>query len=146
MTKLLLIFVVICALTFSASSEKSAISVAYDMYANCLNRLSFSCVKPKALSWLSNVYDSDVIKITDDLLIVKTGNNQERSSHDTEYAIVHSVQNFLDTHSLKIRVPEELKRETNRIFFARSLVENAEDIDIPLAEKSSSEEGMNVQL
>lgn len=146
MTKLLLSFVVISALTFSVNSEKSAISVAQDMYTDCLERLSFSCVKPKALSWLSNVYDSDVIKITDNLLIVKTENNQERSMHDTKFAIVHAVENFLETHSLKILVPEELKQEANQVYFARSLIGNAEDIDVPLAEKSSVGEGMGKNL
>lgn len=54
-----------------AVADPSALDVLQDIYRGCLQQFSVSCVKPKALGWMSMVADKDVIKVTDDLMIVK---------------------------------------------------------------------------
>lgn len=64
---------VIVSLAFVAviSASPSAVNVVHDMYKSCLQDFSVSCVKPKALSWISHVSNDQIIKITEDLMIVK---------------------------------------------------------------------------
>lgn len=54
-----------------AAADPSALDVLQDMYSACLSQFSVSCVRPKALAWMSMVADRNVIKVTDDLMIVK---------------------------------------------------------------------------
>lgn len=54
-----------------AAADPTALDVLHDMYRGCLQQFSVSCVRPKALAWMSMVADRDVIKVTDDLMIVK---------------------------------------------------------------------------
>lgn len=54
-----------------AAADPSALDVLQDVYRACLSQFSVSCVRPKALAWMSMVADRDVIKVTDDLMIVK---------------------------------------------------------------------------
>lgn len=54
-----------------AAADPSALDVLQDMYRGCLQQFSVSCVRPKALAWMSMVADRNVIKVTDDLMIVK---------------------------------------------------------------------------
>lgn len=55
------------------SANPSAQDVLVDMYHGCLKDFSTSCVKPRALEWISLVSQDDVIRITEDLEIVKDG-------------------------------------------------------------------------
>lgn len=66
--------IVSLALIATVSASPSAIDVVHDMYKTCLQDFSVSCVKPKALSWLSHVTSDPIIKITEDLMIVKKDN------------------------------------------------------------------------
>lgn len=54
-----------------AVADPSALDVLQDMYRGCLQQFSVSCVRPKALAWMTMVADRNVIKVTDDLMIVK---------------------------------------------------------------------------
>lgn len=67
---------VIVSLAFVAyvSASPSAVDVVHDVYKTCLQDFSVSCVKPKALSWLSHVSNDPIIRITEDLMIVKKDN------------------------------------------------------------------------
>lgn len=69
--RLLAITIFILGVSY-AQQQPSAVEVLQDMYGTCLKEFSLGCIKPKALSWISNVVDQPVIKITDDLEIVKT--------------------------------------------------------------------------
>lgn len=69
------IFVIVAAA--SAHRDESAVETLQDIYYSCLKDLSISCVKPKALQWISDVSNNEQIKITEDLLIVKKDNPGE---------------------------------------------------------------------
>lgn len=62
---------ILAAIISSAYAEFSAVNVVQDIYHSCVSSFSVSCVKPKALQWLSSVSNNDKIKITEDLFIVK---------------------------------------------------------------------------
>lgn len=64
-------FFVLCLAVGVVSANPSAQQVLVDVYHGCLKDFSVSCVKPKALSWISQVANDDVIQITEDLSIVK---------------------------------------------------------------------------
>lgn len=61
-----------------ALAQQSAIDLAQDIYRTCLKEFSIGCVKPKALTWMTNVVSDPVIRITDDLVIVKKDNPRDR--------------------------------------------------------------------
>lgn len=69
--KQLLFFAAFLGLTFAIPS---AVDILKDMYRSCLQELSVSCVKPKALAWMSAVSNDPVVRITEDLHIVKKNN------------------------------------------------------------------------
>lgn len=62
-----------CALAQQQSEQISAADLVSDVYHNCLKYYKVSCVKSKALAWLTSVQGSNVIRITDELAIRKTG-------------------------------------------------------------------------
>lgn len=70
-------FVYAAALGAVASASPSAVDLAQDIYRTCLQDLSVSCVKPKAIQWMSDVSHSEEIKITEDLSIVRKDNVAE---------------------------------------------------------------------
>lgn len=61
----------LCLVLGVVSANPSAQDVLVDMYQSCLQDFSVSCVKPKALQWISQVSQDDVIQITEDLCVVK---------------------------------------------------------------------------
>lgn len=71
-----------CLLFFAianvALSDPSAVDVMQDIYKSCLRDFSVSCVQPKALWWINHVADKRSIKLTDDLVLVKNGNEHEQ--------------------------------------------------------------------
>lgn len=82
-SKLVFVF----ALVAAASAGPSAVDVVHDMYRSCLQDFSVSCVKPKALGWLNYVSNEPVIKITEDLLVVK----KDAAPQDTEVNIKNTI-------------------------------------------------------
>ena len=63
--------VLVLTLAALARADPSASDVLRDIYHSCLKDFSVSCVKPKALSWMSYVSDKPQIHITEDLVLVK---------------------------------------------------------------------------
>lgn len=135
----------ICVLAIASCcyAQKSATEVLSDMYDNCLSKLSYSCVKPRALQWISDVAQQDQIKITNDLSIIKTGEqvaegaNEQRGSLD----IFNKIDNFMSTHSLRVEVPEILKIQEARSFVPESYLDGglANGLEVPLGEKNLAE-------
>lgn len=124
----------IASVAAAQAQERAAIDVLGDIYRTCLSAQSVSgCAKPKALAWLSSVADEDVIRITGDLTVVRTqtvAETSERNFATKEERIADYVLNFLESHALKMEVPEILRTEQ-----ARSLNGNEEignSIEIPL--------------
>lgn len=61
----------------SATADHSAVEVLQDIYYTCLQDFSFSCVKPKALQWISDRSNENETKLTEELIIVKKDNPGE---------------------------------------------------------------------
>lgn len=69
---------------------QSAVEMLQGIYSDCLSQLSVSCVKPRALRWFEEVVDGRVIRITEDLLVVKKDlpENQEVTLEITKYVVL----------------------------------------------------------
>lgn len=132
--------IALCCLAIVAGvtcQENSASNLAADIYKGCLSQYSYSCIKPKALAWMSSVVNDDIISITDDLTIVKTGSvdSDARSAKDGRFAVFSEVEDFLATHTLKIRIPESLTAGGAGEYVPRSLLQGLpESLDVPLTE------------
>ncbi|KAJ8952333.1 hypothetical protein NQ318_017227 [Aromia moschata] len=111
-------------ISHAALANQSATEVLHDIYNSCVRHFSVTCVKPKALHWLSEVSQSHQIKVTEDLLIVRkdtfAGTESERGLSEDVY---DQFEDFLQTHDLVMKAPEILR--------ARSF--QPDDINVPLA-------------
>lgn len=113
-------FVAIAVACSAVVAERAAIDVLGDIYHSCSSAQSISaCAKPKALAWLSNVATEDVIQITQDLKIVRTKEEQfnaERNFGSTEERVAERIMSFLESHSLKMEVPQIFQTKEARSF------------------------------
>jgi hypothetical protein len=129
-------------LTHADQPMLSAADVASDIYSSCISQLSISCVKPKALAWLSRAVNENEIKINGDMKIIKTGDdepiefNQQRNGVDAKIQLFDKIDSFLSTHSLKIEVPEILKIEEARALIPDAYLKGGlgEGITVPLVD------------
>lgn len=136
------VFVAVAIACSVAAAEQSAVDVLGEIYRNCASAKSISaCAKPKALSWLSNVATEDVIQITQDLKIVRTKDdefNAERNFATKEERVAERIMSFLDSHSLKMEVPQIFQTQE-----ARSFLPEGQDfgngIEIPLVAGPAAE-------
>lgn len=56
----------------SVTAETTVVDLAQDIVRNCLLNFHISgCVKPRALTWANKVSDDNVIRITNDLYLLK---------------------------------------------------------------------------
>ncbi|XP_023024687.2 uncharacterized protein [Leptinotarsa decemlineata] len=121
------------ALVATVAANPSAVDVLQDVYYTCLQDFSVSCVKPKALHWISEVANNQEIRITDDLTIVKKdnpGNVEDRGFSDD---IFEKFEDFLQTHNLVVRAPAFLR---DRDSHTDSLIPRsfqAQNLEVPLA-------------
>lgn len=126
-----------CACTSSASD------MMVDIYESCLSQYSMGCVKPKALAWISTAINSREIKITEDLSIIKTGNedpidfNQQKRSGDPRVELFDKIDSFLASHSVRISAPSILKTDEARAFVGDQDLE--QKLELPLAEGNVAE-------
>lgn len=142
-----LIFVAMLSVVAVSVNDCEATSSASDMmieiYESCLSQYSIGCVKPKALSWISKAISSREIKITDDLSIIKTGNedpidfHQQKRSGDPRVELFDKIDSFLASHSIRISAPSILKTEEARAFVGDQDLEQM--IELPLAEGNVAE-------
>lgn len=136
----LLVAVLLVATTSYTSALPSAAEVAQDIFQSCLSDLSTSCVKPKALAWLSSAVEESEIKITEDLSIVRTaedepaGENEQRSGAD----MFDKIDGFLATHSVRVNAPAILKTEEARAFGSENLGLDT-SLEVPLADGKAVE-------
>ncbi|KAK5644655.1 hypothetical protein RI129_005955 [Pyrocoelia pectoralis] len=128
------IITIILGVTYA---QPSALEVFQDIYHACLKDFSFSCVKPKSLKWLNNVANEPVIRITEDLEIVKKDDpdrDQERSGTRDVFDV---FEDFIQSHQLVARVPQILRMDGP----LGSLLPRAfkpEDLSVPLASTGRS--------
>lgn len=124
--------VVVAAVLASAHAEKSAMGLLQDMYHSCIQDLSVSCVKPKALSWISEVADRPVIKITEDLVVVKKNVPEHDEQRGMAEDIFDKFEDFLQSHELVAKAPEILRAEGPLgSLLPRSFT--PQDVQVPLA-------------
>ncbi|XP_025836417.1 uncharacterized protein LOC108734494, partial [Agrilus planipennis] len=91
-------------------ASPSALEVVQDMFNTCIKDFSVGCVKPKAMSWVSNVINQPVIKITEDLLVVKKSNpSLEEEERSNPADIFDKFEDFLQSHDVVAKVPEILR-------------------------------------
>lgn len=76
--KLISGFVFLAVIATPSSASPSAVEVLQDVYYTCVQDFSLECVKPKALHWLSEVAEDEEIRVTDNLMIVKKDNPEDK--------------------------------------------------------------------
>ncbi|XP_055677155.1 uncharacterized protein LOC129786281 [Lutzomyia longipalpis] len=143
MLKSIVVALLVCGIAVSAA-EESAADVVRDIYRSCLSEWSTECVKPKSLSWLKEVAEKDVIRLTDELSFVRTA---EAEKDDEGKALPRSIRafdkidEFLSTHSLRIEPPKILQDKSVRKLIPKSLLKGgmAEPLQVPLSEGNIAE-------
>lgn len=145
MRKLLL---ALCLVTVSYRSvyadDISASQLITDIYKTCLSQYSTNCVKPKALAWISHAVNQDKIRISDDLTIIRT--SDEEFGEEARFAnpivnLFDRVDSFLTSHSLRIEAPQLLKNEEARSAIPDSFLSEgiAQGLLVPLVEGNAVE-------
>lgn len=145
MRKLLL---ALCLVTVSYRSvyadDISASQLITDIYKTCLSQYSTNCVKPKALAWISDAVNQDKIRISDDLTIIRT--SDEEFGEEARFAnpivnLFDRVDSFLTSHSLRIEAPQLLKNEEARSAIPDSFLSEgiAQGLLVPLVEGNAVE-------
>uniref|UniRef100_A0A1I8PD93 Osiris 18 n=1 Tax=Stomoxys calcitrans TaxID=35570 RepID=A0A1I8PD93_STOCA len=130
-----------------AEHPQSATDLAFDMYRSCLKDFSTSCVQPKAMRWFNTALQQDEVMITDKLSLVRTGRimrNPQQRAMDAQERMFQEIDNYLVTHSLRIRAPEYFQSAEARSFVPDFLLNNAltKGAMIPLAERDTEGRGM----
>lgn len=126
------------------AEDISAAELITDIYKSCLSQYSTSCVKPKALSWISHAVNQDTIRINDDLTIIRTGEDEfgaEARSANPIVNLFDKVDSFLTSHSLRIEAPQILKNEEARSYIPNTFLSGglAEGLEVPLVEGNAVE-------
>ncbi|XP_028158040.1 uncharacterized protein LOC114351155 [Ostrinia furnacalis] len=140
------LIVLLSIAAFASAQTYSASSLLRNVYNECLSQYSVECVKPRALQWMSAVANDDEIKITDNLSIVKTavledGNVDPRMALEPALQIVDRVDRFLQTHSVKVKVPAEITNSAASEYVPRSLlVDLPSELNMPLDGEEEVEE------
>ncbi|XP_059611289.1 uncharacterized protein LOC132258164 [Phlebotomus argentipes] len=143
MLKSIVISLIVYGVAVSCS-EESAADVARDIYRSCLSEWSTECVKPKALSWLREASQTDVIRLTDELSLVRTAEAEPEDEGKVlprELRAFDKIDEFLSTHALRIEPPKFLQDKSVRKLIPKSLLKGglADGVQVPLAEGKVAE-------
>jgi Protein of unknown function (DUF1676) len=138
-----LCLVTLCYQTSNAQ-DISASELITEIYKSCVAQYSTSCVKPKALAWMSHAVNQDKIRLTKDMSIVRTGEDEFGAAPRSSNPVVNlfdKIDSFLSSHSLHIEAPEILKDEEVKASVPRALLKGgiAEGVQIPLVEGNAVE-------
>ncbi|KAF5305229.1 hypothetical protein FQR65_LT07768 [Abscondita terminalis] len=131
---LLGVITIILGVTYA---HPSAVELFQDVYQTCLKEFSLSCVKPKSLSWLNKVIKEPVIKISDDLEIVRTDDPEASQERSNMKDVFDAFEDFIQSHRLVAKVPEILRLDGP----LGSLVPRSfrpEELSVPLANTGRS--------
>lgn len=126
------------------ADEISASQLLSEIFESCVKEYSTSCIKPKALAWISHAVNQDKIKITDELSIIRTGEDEFDTTPRSANPIVNlfdKLDSFLSSHSLRIEAPQILKEEEARSLVPRSLLKGGivDGLQVPLVEGNAVE-------
>lgn len=136
-------FVATLALSGCSAQQQSATDLAFDIYRGCLRDFSTSCVRPKALQWISSVADQDEIKITNLMKVVRTNREAPppaiQGPRDARFQLFESFDNFLNTHAVLITPPAFFRSQDARSMIPDALLESglATEVKVPLGGTSS---------
>nr|CAH7742901.1 unnamed protein product [Callosobruchus chinensis] len=123
-------------LVATVHATPSAVQLAQDIYSGCLKDLDVSCVKPKALQWITDVSDSEEIKVTEDLSILRKDAPREEDANEEERGFSEDIfdkfDDFLQTHDLVAKAPTILKK-TGPLASLIPRSFEAQDLKVPLA-------------
>ncbi|XP_028043592.1 uncharacterized protein LOC114253048 [Bombyx mandarina] len=138
--------IVLLSIVAFASATYPASKLVKNIYNECLSQYSVECVKPRTLQWISSVANDDEIKITEDLSIVKTGTVEDdesadpRLAKDPAYEMFDKVDKFLQSHTLRVKVPEEITKSAASEYVPRSLLTDLpSELDMPLDGEDEAE-------
>lgn len=133
------LLVIVSIATYASAQSYPATRLVKNIYNECLSQYSVECVKPRALEWISLVANDDEIKITNDLSIVKQAEVEDdatvdpRMAKEPAYEIFDKVDRFLQTHTLRVKVPEEIASSAASEYVPRSLLTDLpSELDMPL--------------
>lgn len=83
-----------------------------DIYSDCVNKGSVSCIKYKLFSYVDKALSKDEINLTEGITVVRTAGapgegaprslDNEDKPKDIETQVLNRVQRFLNTHTLKV--------------------------------------------
>ncbi|GBP51255.1 hypothetical protein EVAR_48348_1 [Eumeta japonica] len=138
--------VLLAVLAYASAESYSASRLVQNIYRECLSEYSIACVRPRTLEWMARVANDDEIKITEDLTIYRTGVAEEsevdpRFAKDPTYKILDKIDTFLDTHAVRVKVPEEITNTAASEYVPRSLlVDLPSELHLPLADSDDDEE------
>ncbi|XP_069679315.1 uncharacterized protein [Periplaneta americana] len=131
-------------------SDVSAADMIKRAYVECVQYGSFTCVKPKVLSFLSAAAKKDRIMLTEDLIIEKTGRFMEQpyeferplqwdgSNSMSADILLEKIDTFLSNHEMKLRVPKEIVSGELVPFVPKFLLQNIPaELRVPLSESKS---------
>lgn len=143
MRRFLVVAVVATLALSGCSAQQSATDLAVDIYRTCLKDFSTSCVRPKALQWISNVAEQDEIKITNLMSVVRTTRDVPppaiQGPRDARFQLFERLDNFLNTHAVKITPPAFFRSQEARSMIPDSLLETglAKEVNVPLGGTST---------
>lgn len=126
------------------ADDVSAAQLITDIYKTCISQYSTSCVKPKALAWISHAVNQDNIRINDDLTIIRTSEEEFGEGARSANPIINlfdRVDSFLSSHSLRIEAPQLLKTDEARAYIPESFANGglAQGLQVPLVEGNAVE-------
>lgn len=126
------------------AEDTSAAELITDIYKSCLSQYSTSCVKPKALAWISHAVNQDTIRINDDLSVIRTGEEEFGSEARSANPIVNlfdKIDSFLTSHSLRIEAPQILNNAEARSYIPESFMNGglSQGLQVPLVEGNAVE-------
>lgn len=143
MTRFLVVaLVATVALSGCSAQQQSATDLALDIYRDCLRGFSTSCVRPKALQWISDVADQDEIKITNLMSVVRTNRDLPppaiQGPRDVRFQLFERIEKFLNTHAVKITPPAFFRSQEARSMIPDALLESGltTEVNVPLGETS----------
>lgn len=139
-----LIFALCLVIASANAGEISASQLITDIYDSCLSEYKTNCIKPKALAWISHAVNQDKIKVTEELSIIRTGEDEFNAQARSANPIVNlfdKLDSFFSSHSLRIEAPQILKQEEARSLVPSSLLKGgfAEGLEVPLVEGNAVE-------
>lgn len=147
--------VLVLSFLVAASAHKSledkepltASVLARDIYNDCLKDLHTDCVETKIMNWLRKSLRQNEVILSDNLSIVRTGKQKllnkplTRKNLSEQEQIFENVEQFLNTHSLRIRAPKYFQTEEARSLMPNFILNNplTKGAIVPLTDSNSNE-------